>query len=87
MGVYMEKLIISEPTMMALVAKDAHFTSSLTLTDLHLNPNNNPSKKVVTKIHSETSFCNACSDGTFCSVPNHVDLPMDNDNDHHHDCR
>jgi len=45
MEVYVEKPIISEPTMMALVTEDAHFTRALTLPDLPLNTDNITSKK------------------------------------------
>jgi len=86
MEVYMEKPIIYKPTMMALVAKDAHFTSTPTSPDLPLNTYNITSKKVLTQLYPETSFCNACSAGTFIPIPNHVDHPMDDDDEHHHDC-
>jgi len=86
MEVYVEKPIDYKLTMMALVAKDTHFTSALTLPDLPPNTDNNPSKKVSTQLHPATSFCNTCS-GTFCSIPNCIDLPTDDDDNHHHDCR
>jgi len=45
MEVYMEKPIVYKPTMMALMAKDAHFTSAVASPDLPLNTDNITSKK------------------------------------------
>jgi len=88
MEVYVEKLIVSEPTMTALAAKDTHFTSAPTSSDLALNTDNNSSKKVLTQLYSETSFCDERSAGTSYTVTNHIAHPMDNgDNDRHHDCQ
>jgi len=88
MEVYVEKLIISKPTITALVAEDTHFTSAPTSSDLPLNTDNNSSKKVSTQLYSETGFCNEHSAGTSNPVTNHIAHPMDDDdNDHHHDCQ
>jgi len=83
-----EKLIVSKPTMTALTAEDAHFTSAPTLSDLPLNIDNNSSKKVLTQLYPETSFCNECSAGTFNPITNHVAHSTDDgDDNHHHECR
>jgi len=68
MRVYVEKPIVYELTMMALVAKDAHFTSAPTLPDHPLNTTNNPSKNISMQLYPETSFC----DGTPTSIANHM---------------
>jgi len=87
MEVYVEKLIVYEHTMMALVAKHTHFTSAPTLLDLPLNSDNNPSKQFLMPPYPETRFCNAYSSGTSNYIAKHVDHPMDDDNAHHDDCR
>jgi len=83
---HVEKLIIYEPTMTALVAEDAHLTSAPTSPDHPLNINNTTGKKLLTQLYLATSDCDACSAGTSISIRNHMDHPTDDD-DHHHERR
>jgi len=81
----MEKPIIFESTMMALVAEDDNHTSTPTSQDPPPNTNNVTGQMFSQQPLSDAHFCITSSPSTPFSVENCVEHPTDAKNDHHHD--
>jgi len=82
--VYVEKPIIFESTMIALMVEDATHTNTPTSQDPPLTTNNTTGKKVLQQPASDTHCSITPSPGTPCSIENRIEHPTDANN-HHHD--